>query len=414
MKRNSNTVLIFGILAVVIILSVVLYSLRDKRYNWHPTFQQNGEEPYDLSLFKKTIAASYVKENYHEIKSLYSDTTFLPAQNGLILFVNPFNQLDSVEFSKLILSAENGNTVFISTHNPRYALKYLISECINTDHRIVNTTMAKSITPSLINKESGTKLFYSVRDEIERVKWGYLDLENCNSPSINVAGNFKAIDKTYTNFIKIAHGDGFFYIHTTPLQFTNLHFKNKGVFEFTSEMMSLMSHQKMFYLDPEYDTPAERQRAEAPPVYDSILGFIFNNPPIKWAWYIMLTLALLYILNTIRRSQRAIPIFQLPENEIANYLDVVSRLYQKEGKHKHIIGIQEKLLLQHLRNKYRLNFTNADDAFYKDAAVRLQMESGYLKQFFQSLNRAKNNSTLSDEDFRKTIRNLNEFYQKCP
>ncbi len=128
----------------------------------------------------------------------------------------------------------------------------------------------------------------------------------------------------------------------------------------------------------------------------------------------MLTLALLYILNSIRRSQRSIPIFQLPENEIANYLDVVSRLYQKEGKHKHIIGIQEKLLLQHLRNKYRLNFTNPDDTLYADAAVRLQMTPGYLKHFFQSLNRAKNNSTLSDEDFRKTIKNLNEFYQKCP
>lgn len=414
MKRNSNTVLIIGIVAVVIILLVVLYNLREKRYNWHPTFQQNGEEPYDLSLFKNTIAASYVKKNFYEIKSLYSDTTFLPAQNGLILFVNPYNQLDSSEFSKLLLSAENGNRVFISTPDPRYILKYLIPECINEEHKIIDYKLAKSIIPSLKNKGSGPQIYYSVREEINRFKWYYFDLDHCNSPSISRLGSFEAIGETYTNLLKIAHGDGYFYIHTTPLQFTNLHFRNQGVFEFTSEIMSLMPHQKMFYLNPEYEAPAQSQRTEAPPAYDSILGFIFNNPPIKWAWYIILTLALLYILNSIRRSQRAIPIFQLPENEIANYLDVVSRLYQKEGNHKHIIGIQEKLLLQHLRNKYRLNFANADDAFYKDAAVRLQMDSTYLKHFFQSLNRAKNNSTLSDEDFRKTIRNLNEFYKKCP
>ena len=397
---------------MVIILVVVLYALREQHYNWNPTFKQEGEQPYDLSLFKKTIAASYVSKNFHEIKSLYSDTTFLPEQNGLILFVNPYNQLDSAEISKLLLSVKNGNRVFISTHSPTHILKYLIPECISDDNRIVNTTMAKSITPHLKNKGSGPELFYSIREEIDRFKWSYFDLENCNSSLVNVVGNFEAIGRTYTNFIKIAHGDGFFYIHTTPLQFTNLHFRNQKAFEFTNEMIALMPHQKMFYLNPEYDTPVES--SQQAPVYDNILGFIFNNPPIKWAWYIMLTLALLYIFNAIRRSQRAIPIFQLPENEISNYLDVVSRLYQKEGKHKHIIGIQEKLLLQHLRNKYRLNFTNADDAFYKDAAIRLQMDPGYLKQFFQSLNRAKNNSTLSDEDFRKTIRNLNEFYQKCP
>ena len=399
---------------MVVILVVALYSLRQKNFNWHPTFHQNGEEPYDLSLFNKTIAASYVDKNYHEIKSLYSDTTFLPEQNALILYIHPYSQLDSTEVSKLLLSAENGNRVFISTDDPRYILKYLIPECIQQDHRTVNYKLAKTITPSLKNEGNGPPIFFSVREEVDRFKWYYFDLEHCDSPSVNMLGSFEAIGENYTNFLKIAHGDGFFYIHTTPLQFTNLHFKNEGVFAFTGEMMSLMPHQKIYYLNPEYDMPETPAYSEKPPVYDSILGFILNNPPIKWAWYIMLTLALLYILNSIRRSQRSIPIFQLPENEIANYLDVVSRLYQKEGKHKHIIGIQEKLLLQHLRNKYRLNFTNPDDTLYADAAVRLQMTPGYLKHFFQSLNRAKNNSTLSDEDFRKTIKNLNEFYQKCP
>jgi len=398
----------------VIILLVALFNLQEKRYNWHPTFSQSGEEPYDLSLFKKTLAASYADENYHEIKSLYDDTAFLSAQNGLVVYVNGYNHLDSTEVSKLLLSAENGNSVFISTPNPRYILKHLIPECINSDQRLLIAKLAKTIVLSLKDKSEGPALFYTVRDEVERFKWYYFDLEHCQYDMINVIGSFEAIGESYPNFLKITHGAGFIYVHSTLLQFTNLHFRNKNVFEFTTEMMSLIPHQKLYYVDPEYVVPAASDSSNRPPLYDSILGFIFNNPPIKWAWYIMLTLALLYILNSIRRSQRTIPIFQLPENEIANYLDVVSRLYQKEGKHKHIIGIQEKLLLQHLRNKYRLNFTKADDQFYEAAAVRLQMTPTYLKHFFQSLDRAKNNSTLSDEELRNTIRNLNEFYQKCP
>lgn len=167
----------------------------------------------------------------------------------------------------------------------------------------------------------------------------------------------------------------------------------------------------MYYVDLEY---AESDYANKPPVSESPLRFILANPPLKWAWYLILILTIIYVFNAMRRTQKPIPVYTLPENDTANYLDVVSRLYQKEGNHKHIIGIQEKLLHRHLRNKYRLNFNKPNQEFYIDAAKRLQMTPIYLKEKMTMLERAKNNSTLSDEEFKNIIDQIKEFYQKCP
>ena len=125
-------------------------------------------------------------------------------------------------------------------------------------------------------------------------------------------------------------------------------------------------------------------------------------------------MTLLFVFNSVRRRQKAIPVFSLPANETANYLDVVSRMYQKEGKHKHILGIQEKLIKRHLQNKYHLNFRLKDPESIEEAAMRLKIPAAYIRQLFTEIDRAKNNSTLTDEEFKNLIDKIKEFYQKCP
>ncbi|NEN23388.1 hypothetical protein G3O08_07735 [Cryomorpha ignava] len=411
MRRDSSAPLAFGIIAVVVALIALLIYTQEDRYNWNPSFQQDGVNPYDLSLFKKTVAASYLPANFHEIKNLYSDSTFLELQNGLVVSIDPYFEIDSIEISKLLETARNGNQVFISTIKPAKMLEALRPSCVTENFNSANEKRAKTILPSVNGEEKSPGISYMIREDKERFAWTYFDFENCPDEEFEILGSFEAIGENYTNFVKFDYGDGAIYLHTTPLIFTNFHFKNKDVFAHSQNIFDLIPHQKMFYLDPEYSEP---DYSKKPPVSESPLRFILSNPPLKWAWYLIIALTIIYVFNAVRRSQKSIPVFTLPENETANYLDVVSRLYQKEGNHKHIIGIQEKLLKRHLRNKYRLHFNNPDQGFYIDAAQRLQMTPEYLKQTLVMLERAKNNSTLSDEEFKNIIDQIKEFYQKCP
>ena len=409
--KNSNVPLAIGIMAVVIALMALLMYMQEDRYNWNPTFQQDGDNPYDLHLFKKTVATSYESSDFREIKNLYSDSTFLPSQNGLLVSIDPYFGLDSVEISRLLESAGNGNKVFISTINPERVLEVLRPPCVGEDFTSVYEKRAKTILPGVTDKNGRPEISYFIREDKERFTWSYFDFQDCSEEDLEILGSFEAIGEHYANFVKFQYGDGAIYLHTTPLIFTNLHFKNETVFNHSRNIFELIPHQKMYYIDLEY---TESDYSKKPPVSESPLRFVLSNPPLRWAWYIIITLTVIYVFNAVRRTQKSIPVFTLPENETANYLDVVSRLYQKEGNHKHIIGIQEKLLHRHMRNKYRLNFNNPDQTFYIHAAKRLQMSPEYLKQTLTMLGRAKNNSTLSDEELRNIIEKIKEFYQKCP
>lgn len=413
LKKNKNTFIIVGIIAAIIISGTVLLLMQEKTYQWHPQFRTSKNEPYDLSLFKNTISNSYQRAKYSEINSLIEDTSYIAAQNAIVVYVSATTFLDSLSIDKLMRSANNGNKIFISTHTPKAIINQAFGDCKNS--MSVKYVMAKNIYPSIKNGSARPKINFQVREDVEREPWYYFTTNICNAFPANILGSFEVQNEDYYNFLELPFGKGGFYIHLTPLIFTNFHFKNDDVFSYTNELFKTMPHEKLFYYIPKHTTPSTASSSEQPYVSEKgILQFILNNPPLKWAWYLILSLALVYVLNTMRRNQRAIPIIELPQNETANYLDVVSRLYQKEVLHKHIIQVQEKLIFEHLRQKYRINLINATAETYRTAAQKLEMDEVYVKRFFHILNRDKNNSNLTNKEFKETIHLINEFYSKCP
>lgn len=418
MKSNRNTLLIVLIAVLALALILFFFFNEEDRYNWRPTYSNQNEQPYDISLFKKTLEASYGEDNFSVVKNLNTDTAFGEAENALFIYIHPEPRLDSVELAQLDTFTARGNRVLISSSSPANLLRERFSDCLPNDsasRRYTDYFRAKTAYLSLkkFRNDTALPLRYMVRDEKLRFPWPYFDLQECESAEAITLGTFKAIDRNFVNFIRINNGDGAYYLHATPLLFTNYHFQRKADFEHTQKLLSMIPKVDILYYEPDYFTPATAANNQ-PPISESPLRFILANPPLKWAWYLIIALTVIYVFNTVRRRQKAIPVFSLPQNETANYLDVVSRMYQKEGRHKHIIGIQEKLLKRHLQNKYRINIRLNDADAVDEAARRLQMETRYIKQFFSGLERAKNNSTLTDEEFKNTIDKIQEFYRKCP
>ncbi len=416
MKDNRNT-LIFVLIGVVLALLIAYFFFnQEEHYDWYPRYNNKTDQPYDISLFKKTLQASFGADNFKIVGNLNSDSAFAKADNALFIYVNPDPALDSSEIAALNAFTEKGNRVFISSNNPGPLLQNLFHDCLPNDStfpKYTNYQRAKTIYLSIekFNMDTALSLRYMVRDERIRFPWPYFDLQECELEEATVLGTFEAIDEKYINFIHIDHGDGGFYLHTTPLLFTNYHFKRIEGFEHSQRILSLIPHVRVFYYEPEYLRPSGSRE---PPISESPLRFILSNPPLKWAWYLIIALTLIFVFNSVRRRQKAIPVFSLPANETANYLDVVSRMYQKEGRHKHILGIQEKLIKRHLQNKYRLNLRVKDPESTEEAATRLKMPGSYIRQLFTEIDRAKNNSTLTDEEFKTLIAKIKEFYQKCP
>lgn len=411
---RSNRVLYIGLaLAVVLVgvLVVFLFAESDNRYNWTETFDNDGNQPYDLSLFRNAFDSYFPEREMKEIGNIRSDTAMLAGNGKIFFYVDARAHLDSADATLLREFTERGNTVFISAVNSHRLLQFVGELCGGNGKKELKKRKAKRIIPftSTAKIDSSATINYTVIDKEMRYPWTYYDLESC--AEVDTLGSFAALGTTFPNFIGMESGAGNILLHSTPLVFTNFHLRDTAVFAHVNDLLSHLPEGDILYYSPSLSTQSAPNR---PLITESPLRFILGNESLRWAWYITILLALIFVLNAMRRNQRPIPVIAKTPSGTANHLDVVSRLYRKDGKHKHIVQIQEKILLNHLRNKYRLNTGTLNEQFFREASIRLQMETGTVKSFFGDLNRAKHDSTLSDETLKSIDLKITEFYKKCP
>lgn len=420
---DRRTLIILGAIAVLIIgwAFWLIFSSSDS-YNWYPTFSHENEQPYDFSLIRKSLQASY-DDKFVEYRNFYEDSLTLNPSESLFFYLAGNDFLDSLETSEILNFAEQGGHVFISSRTQNKVLSKIFNFCLPDEdaqiekphqYDIVKFKKAKRISPRFIGEsyEEDHTVNWTIRDDENRYEWAYFDLQNCDSVNYFVAGEFVSIGEVYDNLIEVNYGEGLLVFHTNPLIFTNIHFKKKEIFDYSNKILTEYATKELIYYNP--DPGRSRVGGGSGTIPESPLKFILNHPSLKWGWYLLLVLVLLFVLNFIRRDQRSVPVQQLPENETANYLDVVSKLYQKEGKHKHIVAIQERLLLQFLRNKYGLTAPLINNDFIRNAAIQLELEEDYLSGFFKELERAKNNSTLTESDLLNLNSKIKAFYKRCP
>lgn len=392
------------------------------KFLWYPAFSRVSNQPYDLSLFESTLEESTEEDNYSIFTDFNIDSLDYEDEH-LFIYIAGNDYIDSLESAKLLEIAEMGGTVFVSSRIRHQVLTDIFEYCLpdeeidNTisESDILRTKKAKRIRPSTVNnnQDSLPLIFWQYKDEVRRYDWAYFSLEMCEESDYIIEGSFESIGETYINMIKMKWGEGQLILHTNPLTFTNYHFKEEPVYNYVSSIFNQRTVEtKIIYYKPE---PSRRRvGGGSGSIPESPLKFILNNPSLKWGWYLLLFLSLAFVINNYRRNQRAIPVINLPENESAVYLDVVSKLYQKEGKHMHIIRVQERLLKQFLKNKYGIVSTHQNEPFFKEASKRLDLEPKEVEQFFKTIERAKNNSTLTDKDLFNIDTLIKEFYKKCP
>lgn len=414
MKGNRGAYIAIGVIVLAGILLAVWFSDREQRFNWNETFENEGSQPYDLSIFSELFADFFPDREFEVINNLGIDTAYSAASGANLVYIDGRVYIDSLEADRLMAFAEKGNTVFISASNPHIVLERIAERCGTPPRgKWLQTRKAKRIKPYTVWNEgkSAAVIHYQVMDDLVRYPWMYFDVDMCESTTVEKAGGFEAIENDYINYISAELGTGRVLLHSSPLIFSNYHLINDEVLAHVEDVLSLLPKGDTYFLDPVFETPPPPNR---PLLTESPLRFILGNEALRWAWYLVLLLSLIYVLNTVRRNQRVLPVMVRPENDALNFLDVMSRFFRKEGKHKHIVGLQLKMLTAHLRATYRISRSFPEKGFYEEVYEKIQIPTATSDALFQALHRASHNSGLTDKELIEIDRKITEFYAKCP
>jgi len=354
----SKTLKIY-IAILVFILALVLIADHDqpKPIDWRPTYSVNDKIPYGLYVFDKEIKGIFKSKveristmtPYEYLDSKYDEDTLVENYKikGTFINISETNAIDEQSIKEIFYFVSHGNNAFLSMKNfPRYLLDSLKID-VNSNFQGTSNTQVW-----LANKKMKAQK-YTFPETIEDY---FSRIDTANTVVLGYQGKLfdKKIVNQHVNYIKVPYRQGYFYLHTQPVAFTNYNLLKNKNYQYAESVLSYLPKGDIFWY-------TKGQNNES--ISESPLRYIFSQPGLKWAWLFFLIGMLIFIIFNAKRKQRIVPILKPLPNLTVDFTKTIGNLYYQEGDHQNLIDKKIIYFLEKIRNEYLIDTTKLDDSF---------------------------------------------------
>lgn len=346
-----------------------------QRYSWEKRYRRDYREPYDLYALSELLGAG----DREVLPVRDSLQLFLPTEDvgAGYLFVGDQVYLADEEWVALYGWVAGGNTAFLSCGRlPGYPDRILrmYADCFSAESQMgglllsdsVRLTAGRAYAPDPVTCE----IVHLDRFRPTPTDWAYLESPyNCELETVEKLGY---LNGEWANFFRFAHGDGYIYIHLAPEAFTNYHLRDSAVFRYADACLSVLGDGPLYwdefhkspYRDPSPDEGNQRLLRS-----NHALRYVLGEPPLAAGWYLLVALAILFVLFRAKRRQAVVPVRPPRRNTSYEYLSDIGQLYYQSSNHRKLAAEQRKLFERHLRERYGLSYRD-DAAFAEELAGR--------------------------------------------
>ncbi len=418
--------LLFGIGAgvmVVILILVLVFRDSAEQYNWEQEHKPDETQPYDNDLIFNLLQARTDDDSFYNMTGTIEEDLKPSKITGpaSYVFIGVQNHYTREDLDSLLAFVANGNNAFLSVNELSYGLgdALQISYCGEHDaddvHRTFTDTAANLnlIHPNLKLKDP-LKLVYKPINKAKTYTWKYFFIDSWCETNDRVAKLGK-IEKQH-NFIKVPYEDGFFYLHSTPIVFTNYYMRDSSTLAYAQNVFAHLPDGAIYwdegsrYYHYNDESPQSRDRN---PFGQSQLKYILSEPAMKWAFYTLLAGVVLYIMFYMKRRQKIIPVVEPYANTSVEYVQTVGGLYFMKQEHRKLTDQQFKLFLTFVRNRYRLNTQQLDEEFMKRLAMNSMLEPEKIRYIFGQQQGFIGREAISETELIDFNRSLEYFYKNC-
>lgn len=350
MASNNNRLAI-GLVSLVVLVGVGLLVLSQAgyKYDWTETWNPNGMEPYELGLLTSLLEDSPGSE----IEVMQSSVKELP-QEGNYLFIGNEMFMNEEEVDSLFAFVRRGNDAFIAAEQlPIPFLQAFNMDYGSMPHCQVDTfTLYFNFDVNAFPEDSNNLYFnftYASQGNLFYRQW-------CETSWRSIWAIDSIADTTEIlgygsnanpSFLRIEMGEGNIYLHTNPITFTNFFLKDSAGYQHAEICFSRLE-QKPFYFDlysrvfREDNYPSNRDSSTP-------MKYVFSQPALRNAWYVLLFSVVLFLLFRSKRQQRAIPIIPKVENTSIEFAKALGTLYMQSNSPRHLA--QEMMIQFHNHNR---------------------------------------------------------------
>lgn len=391
MPRPNKYILI---LLATVVAFVLFEYYKPKPIDWSPTYQNDDKIPFGtkavFDLLPSLMRQRSVESTRLPPYNLLTETK-LPARSNYIAVCETFNAGD-LDTRELLRYVAKGNTAFLSA----YSFSDTLSQALGFKADLKNPLQADStlrsnfVLPTLARRGG-----YNFRHDDGR---NFLVVKKPKTAITVLARNARS----EAIFLKIPHGKGTFFIHNLPLALTNYYLLQPASDDYMVKALSMLPAQPTYW-----DEFQKQGRFDAEE--QSILRYIKTQPALHWAYLIGLWSLIVYVFFAGKRTQRIIPVVQLPKNTSLDFVRTVGRLYFQQANHDNLARKKVQYFLANLRERYGLNTQHLDADFVETLTRKSGVPLDQVQKLVKMLGEAQTAYSLSEFDLLRLNAAIEQF-----
>ncbi|MDR1652107.1 MAG: hypothetical protein LBS01_00375 [Prevotellaceae bacterium] len=421
-----------ALFAVVVALMMYLEYSKPKPVDWRQTYSARDKIPFGTYVLAhelpkilhekkihfiddKTVATSLADYNYidsnHEdeegdededypeteqapeaIESRQNISTFT---DGAYLIFGNYSDLSAPDQNELLRFVQNGNDAFLLAAQ----LPEIISDSLKIkilSHMFFSDSEYKKVKFHLANPNFPDTVFKFPK------RYDLTFFSRIDTANVTVLGYFSINNARKINFIKQQYGKGYFYINLFPRAFGNYYLLNDSTNRYSISCLNYIEKPEIFWND--YKKSINQTEA-------GLLIHIVSNPPLHWAWTILIATAIFYMLFFGKRRQRIIPVVTPLQNTTVEFTKTIGNLYYNNRQHGDLLQKKIKYFLYFVKEKFFIQTETTDSEF----SELLHLKSGVSQQITDHIvflvNKNKNPEYTTEADLKEVNRAIDMFYK---
>lgn len=391
--------LYIGLVALTIMVIMALEMTKPKSINWFPSYATHHKIPYGSYVFNaqlERISTTANKVNRPPFEFLKNNTI-----KGTYLFYNGNIDFGKPELDELLEWVSQGNTLMVAAKN----FENRLLDTLNLATRSVN--IAKNFNNefqvNLVNSRLNNNVSYKYKRP--ETLYYFSKIDTANTAIIGFVDKYRGesatIQDSLVNIIKQPFGEGEIILNAFPQAFTNYFILESPNQNYTAGLMSYINVKEPIYIDTYYKSGKS--------FYTSPMYLFLSTKSLKWAYYLVLIGALVYIIFEGKRKQRAIPIVKPLKNQTVDFTRTIANMYYENGKHKDISHHKIQHFLEYIRNSLHLNTSEINDSFIKNLAARSNNSVEHTQVLFNQINSLNKKTQINAKELERLNTLIEQF-----
>lgn len=452
-KGNRRIMQIVVAAVILTLLIVIVSAFFNRNYSWIESYEPDDSNPYGTKVLYTLLKKSRSQQNLIKITdSTYKD---LPINNSKrvdsYIYIGSKFYADSSDVEQIKKFVEAGNKAFIITPNPNRMIadSLLLAQRDNEGKDEYNyededgelygeilSPIAEQayIQPRIIKSYTDTSSVLGLkefnngnpylsiglrfRDKKRVSEWYYFpaSLKTRDGKDVITLGT---IEGSYPNYIRFAYGKGYFYLHTTPLAFTNYYMINDTTMNYCRDALSYLGDGNIYWDEENrsYHPSAVPSNAPLSKPGEGPLEFILSEQGLRQAWYLLLVGTILYLMFGAKRKQRIIPVMENMENTSIEYAEVISQMFMKQKDHKKLAQMKMELFKSFLKERFRIKLSPSSTEITASSIEEISQKSNIpiekVKDIFDQFEILNISSEVRTEQLLTFHKKLEQFYTLC-